>query len=189
MTSEVSMILYEAVLQIQDPTTNTPDMEALYAGSMSAVIMTDLSLTLSLVYLLLRHQTGALKGTKHIISRLVTYSLTTGALSLTLAIVGMTLDIVFPSVGYDSLFSMPLVPVYLISLLASLNVRRSLRDAGQINNTTFSLPAMSSGGAMSTTGGISHAQNSGVPSGSIHFAPNPETTKSTNVVGSSSEKV
>ncbi|KIY45133.1 hypothetical protein FISHEDRAFT_76814 [Fistulina hepatica ATCC 64428] len=169
MTVQSSLLLYLTVLGIQDPGAVSDIETLLYTGSMSAVITSDLLLTLSLVYLLLRYQTGAL--------------------SLTLAITAMTLRIVTsPSTGYSNLFTMPLTPVYLISLLASLNIRQSLRDAGQINNTMFSLPAMSSGGA-TNTGGISHAQNSGVPSGSIHFAPNPETTKSTNVVGSSSEQV
>ncbi|KIY48085.1 hypothetical protein FISHEDRAFT_74003 [Fistulina hepatica ATCC 64428] len=116
MTSQTSIIVYQFV---KDVSNDLDLQQPVFIGVMGSAIATDLSLTLSLVYLLLRHQIGALKGTKYIISRLVTYSLTTGTLCLTLAITGMTLAIVLPSTGYYNLFSVPLAPVYLNSLLAS----------------------------------------------------------------------
>ncbi|KIY48226.1 hypothetical protein FISHEDRAFT_73789 [Fistulina hepatica ATCC 64428] len=130
----------------------------------------DMSLAVSLVYLLLRHQTGALRPTKHIIARLVTYSLTTGMLCLTLSVITIICRLVWQSKFYYELFSVVLASVYLNSLLAALNVRQSLRQGDAVTDT-ISLPIAP------TNGGTYHTQSQGTPLQSMHFAPNEELGK------------
>ncbi|KIY45337.1 hypothetical protein FISHEDRAFT_76689 [Fistulina hepatica ATCC 64428] len=121
ITAEVSATLYHFAKQIHVPSTAVyerylkPDLTV----TLSCVAATDFVLTLSLVYMLLRHQSGALRATKNMISQLVTYSLTTGTLCLTLAIMSIVSRIAWPSAYYYNLFSMVMAPVYLNSLLAA----------------------------------------------------------------------
>ncbi|KIY48211.1 hypothetical protein FISHEDRAFT_73776 [Fistulina hepatica ATCC 64428] len=150
--------------------------------SMGCTTLVDISLTVSLVYFLLRHQTGALKSTKNIMSQLVVYSLTTGTLCMTLSIVAMITRIVWSSDYYYSLFATLMVPVYLNSLLASLNVRRSLRQAGSVTSNTVTFPATPSGGSTNVDC-LYQTHTQGAPFQSIHFAPNEETSKHEETLG------
>ncbi|KAL0580374.1 hypothetical protein V5O48_001619 [Marasmius crinis-equi] len=109
----------------------------------------DVLIALSMVYLLGRRRSKIIK-TNRMLRQIAIYSVTTGAMTSICALMVLVTAIKFKTAQYVLLFYLMLTRMYANSLLATLNVRDSIK-------------ASNSGGAIVNSSGFTHPQLSNHP--------------------------
>ncbi|KAJ7622275.1 hypothetical protein FB45DRAFT_123609 [Roridomyces roridus] len=118
---------------------------AQFTGSLENIVIAvnstgagvDIMIALAMMYLL-GFRGNQFKRTNHILTKLVTFAVTTGALTSICAILVLALAITKPDADYFLTFYLLLTRMYSNSLLATLNARKGIR-AGAANQGAMSV--------------------------------------------------
>ncbi|KAJ3502565.1 hypothetical protein NLJ89_g8829 [Agrocybe chaxingu] len=109
-----------------------PKITWLLLSAFSFSLVADFLIASSMTYLLLKGRNRGLKSTDNLLRKLVTYTISTGLLTVICTLMALILAQVYQHTFYDVMFYFPLSKCYINSMLAFLNVRDSLR--GNNNN-------------------------------------------------------
>ncbi|KAJ7791611.1 hypothetical protein B0H14DRAFT_2934806 [Mycena olivaceomarginata] len=109
-----------------------------FSGSLKNVVIAvnaigagvDILIALAMMYFL-GSKHSEFRGTKHILTTIATYSVTTGALTSICAILVLTMAITLPNTEYVLTFYLLLTRMYTNSLLATLNVRKAIGTSSE----------------------------------------------------------
>ncbi|CAA7262860.1 unnamed protein product [Cyclocybe aegerita] len=110
-----------------------PKITWLLLSAFSFSLVADFLIASSMTYLLLKGRNRGLKSTDNLLRKLVTYTISTGLLTVICTLMALILAQVYKHTFYDVMFYFPLSKCYINSMLAFLNVRDSLRG----NNTNM----------------------------------------------------
>jgi len=102
---------------------------AMFQSSVFLSMTADLLITVSLATFLLRRMKTGLPDTDDILSRIITMTVETGLLTTAVASVEVGMFISYPETSFAALACLPLPKLYTISLLCSLNMRTTHRNA------------------------------------------------------------
>ncbi|KAJ6611547.1 hypothetical protein B0H10DRAFT_2055923 [Mycena sp. CBHHK59/15] len=133
----------------------------------STGLVCDITITTSLIYYLRSRKAAGVRSTQDMIDSLIMHAMSRGILTAVCITMLFILDVAYPNHCYRQPFYQLLGKLYINSILASLNVRTSVRGKGQLEVSTCSaLRAMEfASGSGSTPHSDSKTANSGAGSG------------------------
>jgi len=129
---------------------HTKKVTTIQSGATAAC---DLSITLILCYVFHGSRTGV-RSTDALLDKLITYAVNRGALTTLAAFLNMLLFVLRPEA---MIFMVPLLPsgqLYVISVVTTLNARKSIRENFPFGDNTLSLPTSAVNGGQISNGGI-----------------------------------
>ncbi|KAJ7927778.1 hypothetical protein B0H13DRAFT_2312185 [Mycena leptocephala] len=104
----------------------------------STQLVCDITITTSLIYYLRSRKAGGVRSTQDMIAELIMHAMSRGILTAVCIAMLFILDVPFPNHFYWVPFYQLLGKLYVNSILASLNVRTSVRGKGQLEVSTHS---------------------------------------------------
>ncbi|KAF7333756.1 hypothetical protein MVEN_02332300 [Mycena venus] len=133
----------------------------------STGLVCDITITISLIYYLRSRKAAGVRSTRDMIDSLIMHAMSRGILTAVCIAMLFILDVAYPNHFYWIPFYELVGKLYVNSILASLNVRTSVRGKGQLEVSTRSaLRAMEfASGSGSTPHSDSKTANSGASSG------------------------